>query len=172
MDFKYEDYADTDGILRFAEIAKNFNFGPHLAAASFPDSFIAAYVGQFDDEGGDADEYFIVQYPDGQQIVMLEGIDSPRYIHSQNRILAESAYAEDGTVIMPVGYYSFGTGVDARGHLQLMVNLEDTSADYGKIYAWRRAHDALGQGDNAEPLGFVADNLQGFLDGLAPQDAL
>lgn len=51
MEFEYEDYADTDGIFRFAEITKNFNFGPHLAAASFPDSFITAYVGQFDDEG-------------------------------------------------------------------------------------------------------------------------
>lgn len=45
---------------------------------------------------------------------MLEGIDSPNYIHSHNRILAEANYAEDGAVIMPVGYYSFGTGVDAR----------------------------------------------------------
>lgn len=59
-----------------------------------------------------------------------------------------------------------------RGRLQLMVNLDDTSADYGKIYTWRRAHDALGQGDNTEPLGFVADTLQEFLDGLAPEDAL
>ena len=171
MSFKYEDYDGDEGIQRFAEIAIDFDFGPHLPKASFPDDFVAAYVSQFDD-AGDEDEYFLSYYPDGPLIVMLETIDTPRHIHSQNYILSESQYAERGSVILPPGHYSFGSGVDDRGHLQLMVNLREDDPDRGKIYTWRRAYDPIGEGDNAEPPGVCADSLAQFLKRLAPRHAL
>ena len=171
MSFKYEEYDGDEGILRFSEISKNFDFGPHLPAASFTDDFVTAYINQFE-IGDEDDEFFLAHYPDGPKILMLETIDSPRYIHSQNYILSESQYADPGSIILPPGHYSFGSAVDDDDHFQLMVNLKADDPDLGKIYVWRRAYNALGEGDNTEPMGFCADNLAQFLAGMAPYDEL
>ena len=171
MSFKYEDYNSVDGIKRFGEIAQDFDFGPNLPRASFPESFVRAYVNQF--EGVEDDDYdnvfFKIFFPDFELVAMLESIDTPRYIHSQNCILAESIYAEKDSQIMPPGLYSFGTCLDDRGHIQLMVNLDSKSEKCGQIFAWRRAHDALGTGDNTTAVGFVAHSFKEFLDSLGPE---
>lgn len=169
MGFIYDDYSGEEGILRFAEIAGDFDFGPHLPRAAFPRDFVEAYVTQFDGASDD-DEYFLARFDNGVQVMMLESIEDPAHIHSQNAILAESVYAEAGAVILPPGYVTFGTALeDARW--QLMVCVDQGSSDYGRITVWKRAHDALGEGDNTQAMGFVAPNLRSFLDQLGPRSA-
>ena len=169
--FAYDSYSGEDGARRFAEIARGFDFGPHLPRADFPPDFVAAYVHYFTEEEDWTRTHFLARYPNGSEVVMLDSIDDPAHIHSQNAILSESIYADPGAVILPPGWVSFGQAADSRGYLQLLVNLDPASEFHGRINVWRRSHDPLGEGDNTQAMGEVAQSLQDFLDGLAPEDA-
>lgn len=76
-----------------------------------------------------------------------------------NKILDESLYAEKGSIIIPPGFYVVCECYDALGMVYLTANLARDSADYGKMFFWRKAHDAVGTGDNASPPIFAADSL-------------
>lgn len=168
MGFVYEDYLGDEGFSRFSEISDAFDFGPHLVPASFPRSFVDAYVASLETYEDDCD-YFVAVFPHGSRVFWLESIDDPAHIHSQNAILSESIYADEGSAILPPGFYSFGSAVDKSHHWQIMVCLDEKSPQYEEIHLWRRAYDPLGEGDNTEPMGFVAKDLADFLKNLGPR---
>ena len=168
MSLAYQDYTSAEGIRRFPEIASDFDFGRSLPRASFPASFVEAYLNQFSEE--DDEEFFTAKYPSGEKKLMLDGIFDPAHIHSQNAIVAESSYAPPGSQILPTSHYAFADAWDDQSQHLLLVNLDQNHADYGKIYAWHLAHDPLGTGDNTNGVGYVANDLREFLDNLSAED--
>ena len=170
----YSNFTGRQGALKFPELAVGFDFGRNLPRADFPKDFVDAYIYYFtpNPDWDDERDCFLAHYPSGPAIIYFEAIDDPAHIRSQNAILADSIYAEPGSQILPHGFYSFGTAFDDRGYLHLMVCLEPDCERYGHIYVWRRAHDPLGEGDNTEPMGFVARSLREFIDGLAREEDL
>ncbi|MBL3563346.1 hypothetical protein, partial [Rhodovulum sulfidophilum] len=166
MSNPYEDVRGED----FARIAKGFDFqSPHLGKVDFPDQFVADYVAQIvRGESQDESEidYSVARLGAQYEVIMYWGLLGPGYIYSINRILDESLYAEKGSIILPPGLYVFGECYGDRGIVYLTVNLDQGSGDYGKIFFWRKAHDALGTGDNTDPPAFAADTLGAYFAGL------
>ena len=170
-----EDRKRYDGVQAFAEMLRlkeNFDFGPALGTATFPDEF-AEYYASFSDALVDYDDnrlYF--HHPlGGDGIAMFDGLDSPYGIRSQNGIIAESIYAPKGSVILPRGYYVIGSAY-SEDEMRLLVNLDRDGPDYGKIYVWYLAHDPLGTGDNTRGVGQVAGSLKDFIEGLVSEEEL
>lgn len=97
---------------------------------------------------------------------MFDNILGPGQIFMANKILHESLYAEEGSTIIPPGFYVVCECYDALGMVYLTVNLAKDSADYGKVFFWRKAHDTIGTGDNANPPVFAANSLGDYFAGL------
>ncbi|WP_227267660.1 hypothetical protein [Roseobacter weihaiensis] len=169
--FPYEDYAGDDGIRRFSDIAKNFDFGKRLGRARFPESFIQPYVISIDMDVPDDPEYVLARYDDGNVILMISSILSPDHIHSTNAIVAESLYAPAGSIILPPGHYIFGDAYSDVGQHMLLVDLREDGGAYGSIHAWQRGHDPLGEGDNARGTAYLAPDLRSFLESLTTDKA-
>lgn len=152
----------------FATIAKDFDFNSaRLGKVDFPDDFVKDYIALFtrDDDILQSDKgYAPVSLGAGP--LGVTDIFSPGDIFVINNLLNESIYAEEGAVILPPGLYAVAELQDAIGRVYLMINLDAVSADYGGMFLWRKAHDALGTGDNAQPPVKVAGNLGEFLDSL------
>ena len=163
---------DYEGVDSLVSVRKNFFFGNELPRASFPAVFAEQFDSITEESFDDDKEHFLVQFPDGPVVCYFETIFDVQGIRMQNGIIAESAYAPDGAVIMPSGYYAFGSAYDASVELRLMVNLVEGDPSYGKIFAWALAHDPIGQGDNTRDLGLVADSLNEFIAGLDVESAL
>jgi hypothetical protein len=167
-----------DGLPGFAKlpaVAKDFDFGKSLPAASFPPAFVASYAALARGEPVDWDSertYFLARFDDHVEICMYDGLFSPQRIQTQNRIIAESIYADPGATIMPPGYYAIGGAYNDLGEMRLMINLQADGPDYGKISVWNLAWDPLGTGDNTRGIGHVADTLDAFFAGLQQRDAL
>jgi hypothetical protein len=167
-----------DGLRGFAKmplVAKDFDFGTVVARATFPAGFVTYYTtftaGDPVDFGNER-QFFLAQFDDYTQICMYSGLFSPQSIQVQNDIIADSMYVDPGDIVMPPGHYVIGKAYSAEGELRLMVNLQPDSPLYGGIFVWNLAWDALGTGDNTRGLGFVADTLQAFIEGLQPREAL
>ena len=170
MERKYADYTDDEGIRRFHEIARGFDLGPVLGTFDFPDAFVKAYQNQFlDDE--DRTE-FVAVFSFGKQQLMLNTIFTPDYIYSQNRILGGADHPSE-TNRLPPNHVVIGDAYGDTGNPFLLVNLNETSTQYGKIYAWYLPGDLLGDDDGPQGLGYVANDLQTFIENLArPRDLL
>jgi hypothetical protein len=163
------------GFAKLPQIAKDFDFGRVLPKASFPEAFVTYYASLARGEPVDWDNeriYFLARFDDHVEVCMYDGLFSPQRIQTQNAIIAESIYADAGAVIMPPGFYAIGGAYNDLGEMRLMINLVADSPDYGKIFVWNLAWDALGTGDNTRGIGRVADTLQSFIEGLQPRDAL
>ena len=171
MPFKYEDYTGNEGIRRFREISTDFDFGPVLAKATFPEGFVETYVSSVDMEIPDDPEFFLAYYRDGAERLMIDSILCPRYIHSLNAIVAESLYAPSGSIILPPGHYIFGEAYSSGGPHMLLVDLREDGGAYGSIHAWQRGHDPWGEGDNARGLAPLAPDLGTFLQSLTTDAA-
>jgi hypothetical protein len=170
-----DSYDGLAGFAKLAQVAKDFDFGRSLPAATFPASFVQFYVVLAHGEPVDWDadkRYFLATFDDHVEICMYEGLFSPQMIQSQNALIAESIYAEAGSLIMPPGYYAIGSAYNDLGEMRLMVNLQADQPDYGKIFIWNLAWDPLGTGDNTRGIGLVAAELQAFYANLQPKDAL
>ncbi|MBL3560144.1 hypothetical protein [Rhodovulum sulfidophilum] len=166
MSNPYEDVKGKD----FASIAKGFDFNsPHLGKVDFPDQFVTDYVAEIL-HGPDRLEteigYSVARFASGPVICDPAMLLGPRHIYSINRILDESLYAEEGSIILPPGHYVFAECYEDRGKVYLTINLDHGSGDYGKIFFWRKAHDALVTGDNTDPPAFAADTLGAYFAGL------
>ncbi len=163
------------GFAKLADVAKDFDFGPNLPRAGFPAAFVAYYSifsrGEPVDWANER-QYFLAQFDDYTQICMYNGLMSPQSIQSQNAIIADSMYVNPTDIVMPPGHYAIGTAYSDDDEMRIMVNLQADSPDYGRIYVWNMAWDALGAGDNTRGLGFAADSLQAFIEGLQPREAL
>jgi hypothetical protein len=167
-----------DGLRGFAKmplVATDFDFGNVIPRATFPDAFVAYYktfaAGEPVDFGNER-QFFLAQFDDNTQICMYSGLFSPQSIQVQNDIIADSMYVAPGDIVMPPGYYVIGKAYSAEGEMRLMVDLRRDSPSYGGIFVWNLAWDALGAGDNTRGLGFVADTLQAFIEGLQPREVL
>ncbi len=167
-----------DGLRGFAKmplVATDFDFGNFLPRATFPVEFVSYYktfsAGDLVDFINER-QFFLGQFDEHTQICMYSGLFSPQSIQVQNDIISDSMYVNPGEIVMPPGYYAIGTAYSAVGEMRLMINLQSNHADYGKIFVWNLAWDALGTGDNTRGLGYVADNLEAFFAGLQPEDAL
>ncbi|MBL3560142.1 hypothetical protein [Rhodovulum sulfidophilum] len=152
------------------DFAKGFDFNSlHLGKVDFPDQFVADYVTEFLD-GPDRLEteigYSVARFASGPVICDPAMLLGPADIYWINRILDESLYAEKGAIILPPGYYVVAECYDDSGTVYLTINLDQGGGDYGKIFFWRKAHDALGTGDNTDPPTFAADTLGAYFAGL------
>jgi hypothetical protein len=157
-----DSYAGLPGFARLRDVAVNFPFGRHLPHATFPPDFVKTYVSlaAHDPVNWNANAtYFIAQFQHGPLLCMYDGLFAPQMTCSQNSIIAESNYAEAGATIMPPGYYTIGSAYDDAGELRIIIRLAQERSDYGKIYVWRLAWNALGTEDNTGGLGFVAGSL-------------
>jgi hypothetical protein len=165
-----ERYAGREGWRRFVEIAGDFDFGRNLPRAAFPAAFVASLVALAEREPVDFDSdrtYFVVDFSGRRTVCMYDGFFTPDFIRSQNGIIAESMYAEQGAVIMPPGHYAVGSAYDDRGELRIMICLDQASKQYGHLFLWRLAHDALGTGDNTGGLAFVSTSMEQLYSMLA-----
>jgi hypothetical protein len=163
------------GFAKLAAVAKDFDFGSNLPAATFPSAFVTSYAAIARGEPVDWDNnriYFLAHFDDHVEICMYDGLFSPQRIQTQNRIIAESIYADPGATIMPPGFYAIGSAYGQVDEMRMMINLDPSAPEYGKIYVWYLAHDALGTGDNTRGLAHVADSLEAFFNGLQTEDAL
>ncbi len=163
----FNPYEDIDP-LAFAEIAKGFDFrSPRLGVVDFPDGFVRDYVRIFENSAA-LDETDALYSPPtlGHGIIMFDNIFGPGDIFSINKILDESLYAETGSIIIPPGFYVVAECYDSIGKVYLAVNLDKEGADHGKMFFWRKVHDALGTGDNTNPPAFAANNLGAYFAGL------
>ena len=160
-----------EGVESLASVRMNFFFGNELPRANFPAVFSEQFDSITEESFDDDREYFLVQFPDGPIVCYFETIFTVEGIRMQNGMIAESAYAPDSTIIMPSGYYAFGSAYDSSGELRLMVNLIEDDPSYGKIFIWALAHDPIGQGDNTRELGFVTNSLNEFIAGLDVESA-
>lgn len=148
--------------------SSDYYFGPHLPKASFPESF-SKYYASMSDESFDVDrDAFVANFESGKEVLFVESIHNPYHIYFFNWSLSESMYAEKVSVIIPKGFYVFGDAINDRNYQRynLLVCLKKDSDDYGKIYAWYRAYDPIGEGDNSHGVGYVAPDLQSFVEGL------
>ena len=163
---------DYEGVESLSSVRTNFFFGNFLPSASFPAVFAEQFDNISEDRFDDDKEHFLAHFGDQSIVCYFEMIFDVRGIRIQNGIIAESAYAPDGAVIMPPGHYAFGSAYDAAGEMRLMVNLLEHDIHFGKIFVWPLAHNTLGEGDNTRGLGFVADTLDGFVAALATESTL
>jgi hypothetical protein len=164
-----DSYAGLPGFAKFRGVAVNFPFGRTLPSATFPSDFVKTYedFSVHEPVDWDADAtYFIAEFQHGLLLCMYDGLFSPQMICSQNSIIAESQYAEPGATIMPPGYYAIGSAYDDVSELRIMICLAQEHVNYGKIYVWRLAWDALGTQDNTGGLGLVGNSLQEMMAGL------
>ncbi|WP_227267657.1 hypothetical protein [Roseobacter weihaiensis] len=172
MPFKYEDYTNDEGIRRFGEISTNFDFGPKLSPATFPDDFVDSYVHHLEMFSEDVEDlFFVARYPDGPIVLWFNGMDDPAHIHSLNVSVAESLYAPEGSQIFPEGYYVVGEAYDADSQHMLLVDLRQDGGAYGSIHACQRSHDPWGEGDNIRGLAPLAADLGTFLQSLTTDAA-
>lgn len=167
-----------DGLQGFAKlpaVAKDFDFGKSLPAATFPPAFVASYAAIAQGEPVDWDNnriHFLARFDDHVEVCMYDGFFSPQRIRTQNAIIAESIYADPGAIIMPPGFYAIGSAYGHVDEMRMMINLDPAAPEYGQIYVWYLAHDALGTGDNTRGLAHVADSLETFFANLQTEDAL
>ena len=157
--------------LNFADVATGFDFrSPKLGIVDFPESFVRAYVRVFENAAyyDDTDAVFWPQSL-GHGAIMFENILAPGDIFAINKTLEESLYADKDAVVLPPGLYAAVECVDDLGPVYLMVNLIKTAPEYGKMYFWRKAHEALGTGDNTTLPVYAAANLGAFFEGLLPE---
>jgi hypothetical protein len=167
-----------DGLRGFAKmplVATDFDFGHVMPRATFPEDFVHYY--KTFAEGDPVDfvnerRFFLANFNEHTEICMYNGLFSPQSIQVQNDIISDSMYVNPGDIVMPPGFYAIGTAYSGDCEMRLMINLRPDSLDYGKIFVWNLAWDALGRGDNTRGLGHVADGLQAFIEGLQPKDAL
>jgi hypothetical protein len=116
--------------------------------------------------------FFLARFQDHSEVCMYDGLFAPQDIESQNSIIAESIYADAGSVIMPEGFYAIGSAYGRVDEMRLMINLVPGTAEYGQIFGWYLAHDPLGTGDNTRGLAQVAPNLAAFYANLQKEAAL
>ncbi|MGL5011554.1 MAG: hypothetical protein ACRC6I_16875 [Paracoccaceae bacterium] len=167
-----------DGLPGFAKmhlVARNFDFGRVLPAASFPAGFVKTYETIAGGDPVDWDNnriYFLAKFAEHSEICMYDGFFSPQSIQSQNAIIAESMYGEAGDLILPPGHYAIGSAYGKEDEMRLLVCLQEDQPHYGAVYAWYLAHDAIGTGDNTRGLAFVANDLHSFFANLQPEDVL
>jgi hypothetical protein len=167
-----------DGLEGFAKlhlVARNFDFGRALPAATFPAGFVKTYETIAGGDPVDWDNnriYFLAKFADYSEVCMYDGMFAPQSIQSQNALIAESMYAERGDVVLPEGHYAVGSAYGKQDEMRLLICLQPDSPQYGAIFAWHLAHDALGTGDNTRGLGFVAADLHGFFANLQTEDVL
>jgi hypothetical protein len=170
-----DSFDELAGFAKLPLVAKGFDFGSVLPPADFPPDFVAYYASLARGEPVDWDNdriFFLARFDDHVEVCMYDGLFSPQRIQTQNAIMSQSSYADPGAIIMPPGYYAIGGAYNDLGEMRLMIDLRPSSPDCGKIYVWNLAWDALGTGDNTRGLGFVADTLQAFIEGLQPREAL
>jgi hypothetical protein len=170
-----DSFDGLEGFAKLGLVAKDFDFGTALPRATFPASFVASYAGLANGEPVDWENertYFLAQFDDHVEICMYDGFFSPQRIQTQNALISQSIYADAGSVIMPPGYYAIGSAYNDLGEMRLMLNLVPDSPDYGKLFIWNLAWDALGTGDNTRGIGRVADTLEAFFAGLQVRSAL
>jgi hypothetical protein len=155
---------------RFPEVAKGFDFqSKTLGVVDFPDEFVADCLSESRlSQAGlvNHDLFSVVDFADGPVICTRASLLGIEFIHAINKIIEESMYAEPGSTIQPPGLYVIAESYDHRGIVFLMINLVGGTPDYGKLYHWRKAHDAFGTGDNANPPVYAADRLSDYFAGL------
>ena len=165
-------YSGREGWTRFGEIAGDFDFGRRLPRAAFPPEFVESYVGLAAGEPVDYDNdrvYFVANLSSGPTICLYGGFFTPDFIQSQNAIIAESMYAEEGAVIMPPRHYAIGEVHDDWGELRIMICLDEASDHHGHLFLWRLAHDPLGTGDNTGGLAALSTTIDGIFPMLMSQ---
>lgn len=150
-----------------------FDFGRALPRAAFPADFVAFYTGPHGSaiEMQEDGNWFLADDGAGPQKFMFDGLFNPEDMTAQNGIISESAYAPAGSVILPPHHYVIGTAF-GQDEMRLLINLEQGSADYGAILLWRLAYDPYGCGDNMAGVIPVAEDIQTFFAGLAPEAQL
>lgn len=163
---------DYEGVESLSSVRTDFYFGDALPRASFPAAFAEQFDAVSDDSFDDDREHFLAHFSEGTIVCYFETIFDVPGIRMQNGIIAESAYAPEGAIIMPSGYYAFGSAHGPENEMRLLVNLAEGTGNYGKIYVWYLAHDPLGEGDNTRGLGFVANSLNGFIAALEEEGKL
>ena len=170
-----DSFSGLAGFAKLPLVARDFPFGRVLPKATFPADFVRTYAAITAESLADFDydqTYFLARFQTHTEVCWYDGLFAPQMIESQNAIIAESIYADAGAVIMPPGFYAIGSAYGKIDEMRMMICLDQASPDYGKIFVWYLAHDALGTGDNTRGLAHVADSLDAFFNGLQPEDAL
>lgn len=163
-----------EDIAYLREVRQPMDLGPTLGNVTLPARLIEDLDWWKDawEEHPMENEFFLAQFDTGPLICLLESTWAPAQIHSLNWTLSESQYAEKGDVILPPGYIGFASAFDADGQLALLTNVEEHSAEYGRIYIWHFAWNALGTGDNTRGVGYVAETFRDLVAKLTTEDAL
>jgi hypothetical protein len=168
-------FSGLPGFAKMPLVAKDFPFGRVLGTATFPADFVRYYASISAESLADFDydkTYFLAKFQSHSEVCWYDGLFAPQMIESQNAIISESIYADPGAVIMPPGFYAIGSAYGHIDEMRMMINLDPAAPEYGKIFVWYLAHDALGTGDNTRGLAHVADNLEAFFANLQTEDAL
>ncbi|MEM6532394.1 MAG: hypothetical protein AAF654_07210 [Myxococcota bacterium] len=114
----------------------------------------------------DEDNACMATYEDGRQIVVVEYLSEFSSVVLGTRRLYESMFHDD--FLVPPGFIYFASGETQ----DIVMNVDAKSADFGKVYARPRTQDPLGQGDNTQGLGWIADSFTGFMNDLTEEDNL
>jgi hypothetical protein len=168
-------FSGLPGFAKMPLVAKDFPMGRVLGTATFPPEFVQTYAAIAKGERANyADEviFFLAKFQSHSEVCWYDGLFAPDMIEAQNAIISESIYADPGAIIMPPGFYAIGSAYGHIDEMRMMINLDPAAPEYGKIFVWYLAHDALGTGDNTRGLAHVADSLEAFFAGLQPEDAL
>lgn len=150
-----------------------FDFGRALPAARFPQSFVDFYTGphghkiELEEEAN----WFLANIGNGPEKFMFDGLFAPDGLTSQNSIISESIYAADGSIILPPDHYAIG-GAYGVFEMRLLINLDETSPNYGKIFLWTLSPDQIGTETNTRGIAPVADDIASFFAKLTTEDAL
>lgn len=162
-------YNDEPGAYeRLRDFRNGFPLGERLGTIRFPDDFIDAYTQNdgdvIDFESGR--EYFAAHWQKTRQVLMLNSIFSPYFIWSQIRIIGGGNSPLEKNKLSP-DHCVIGEAYGKIGRPFILVNINPDTEEYGKIYAWYTPGDLLGNDEDPQGLGYVADSLEDFLDSLS-----
>ncbi|KGJ01598.1 hypothetical protein SAMN04487972_1633 [Paracoccus halophilus] len=81
-------------------------------------------------------------------------------------------YPEPEKHKLPLGFMGIGYAEPAPNGVDVVLNVDTSSLDYGKVYAWVRTNDPWMTGNNKRGLGFVADSFTEFMNNLTDKKNL
>lgn len=158
---------------RMQEFSEGFPIGGTLGEVRFPASFIDVYTRRDGEnlDPAEGQDSLVARWPTGSKVLTLNSIFSPYFIRDQTRTLCGANHPSE-TNRLPTGHVVIGDAYDDEGYPLILINLDEASTDYGKVYAWHLPGDLLSDNQVPEGLGYVADSLGAFLDGLSAKGDL
>ena len=111
------------------------------------------------------DNFIVAQFDDGPIEVQLEYLLSLDKLVSDYSFNYESVYADGSESRLPAKHVIIASGLID----DFVLNVDQESPDFGKVYNWTRAGDAWEEGDNTEGLGFVANSFTELMNNLSEE---